>query len=203
MQTAPVRMAICSGQTSVRCSSSSGRKTGGVELRLVAMSGHSGVFRVRRLTDRSGRKEHLSCRPLFGPETIFAVNRHIYLQRIEFRFQRAAVREQSQRSRSAVRGNSATDRRSAAKASTDMTPRVIAAIGLKRRAPKSRRLPSDDHLPSECAFAGSEWHRVPHRRSPIRVECSTFRSIRDRATVSGAWAESTEKSRIKDDKVTP
>ena len=95
-----------------------------------------------------------------------------------------------------VRGNSATDRLPPAEASTDMTPRVIAAIRLNRRAPESRRLPSDDNLASACAFAGSEWHRVPDRRSPIRVEWSTFRSIRDRVTVFAAWAESTGKSRI-------
>ncbi len=41
-----------------------------------------------------------------------------------------------------VRGDPATDRRPGAEASTDMTPHVINAIGLNRRAPGARHLPN-------------------------------------------------------------
>ena len=63
-------------------------------------------------------------------------------------------------STAAVSGNPATDRRPAAEASADMTPRVTAP-GLNRRGPGARRLPSNNHLASDCDFAGSDWPECP------------------------------------------
>ena len=69
----------------------------------------------------------------------------------------------------AVRGNPATDRRPAAEASADMTPAVIAAIGLNRRPLDTRQLPSDRLLAPDRALTGSRKHRVPHPGWPLRV----------------------------------
>ncbi len=97
----------------------------------------------------------------------------------------------------AVHGNPATDRRPATEASTDMTPCIIAATGLNRQAPDSRRSPNDRFLASNCVSARSRTHRAPHPKTPNRVVGSHFRSKHKRATVFGGWGKSCGKSRVK------
>ncbi len=92
-----------------------------------------------------------------------------------------------------VRGNSATDRRPAAKASTDMTPRVIAA-GLNRRGPGARPLPNDHYRAPECIL---KWLGCAAWPNPNRTERPRFRSILDCATVFGGWENPSGKSRLR------
>ena len=100
-------------------------------------------------------------------------------------------------STAAVRGNSATDRRPAAEASADMTPAVIAAIGLNRRPLDTRQLPSDRLLAPDRALAGSRKHRVRHPGWPLWIVLSRFRSMFDCTAVFDAWEESSGESRLK------
>ncbi len=84
-----------------------------------------------------------------------------------------------------------------AEASTDMTPCIIAAIGLNQRAPDSRRLPNDRLLAPDCASAGSGTHRVAHPKPLIRVVIwSRFRSMPNSAILFRAWEASAGKSRF-------
>ncbi len=69
----------------------------------------------------------------------------------------------------AVRGNPATDRWPAAAASADVTPCVIVAIGLNRRALDPSRLPDGRILVPDCALAQSRVHRGAHPTPPNRV----------------------------------
>ncbi len=77
-----------------------------------------------------------------------------------------------------------------------MTPCVIAAAGLNRRVPGSRHLPNERLQIPDCTLAGSPTHRAPYLKSPIWIVGSRFRSIRNRATVFGAWEKPTGKSRL-------
>ncbi len=100
-------------------------------------------------------------------------------------------------SAAAVCGNPATDRRPAAEASTDMTPCIIAAVGLNRRAPGSRHLPNGCLLAPDCTLTWSRMHRVAHPKPPNRDKRPRFRPKLDCATVLGGWEESFGKSRIR------
>ncbi len=62
-----------------------------------------------------------------------------------------------------VQKNPANDRRPAAEASTDMTPRAIAA-GLNQRGPGARRLPNDRFHAPGCTL--TTWARMRHVASP-------------------------------------
>ena len=97
----------------------------------------------------------------------------------------------------ALRGDPATDRRPAAEARADMTPRVIASVGLNRRAPASRHLPSRRLLAPDCASTGFGTHRVAHPKPPNRDEWPRFRPMLDFATAFGGWEESSGKFRIR------
>ncbi len=100
-------------------------------------------------------------------------------------------------STAAVRRNPATDRRPATTERADMTPCVIAAIGLNRRVPGSRHLPNERLQIPDCTLAGSPTHRAPYLKAPIWVVGSRFRSIRNSATVFGAWEKPSGKCRLK------
>ena len=100
-------------------------------------------------------------------------------------------------STAAVRQNPATDRPPATTARADITPCVIAAAGLNRRVPGSRHLPNELHQIPDCTLAGSPTHRAPYLKSSIWVVGSHFRSIRNFATVFGAWEEPSGKSRMR------
>jgi hypothetical protein len=76
-----------------------------------------------------------------------------------------------------------------------MTPRIIAAAGLNRRALGFRHLPNERLQIPDCTLAGSPTHRAPYLKSPIRIVGSRFGSIRNCATVFGAWEEPSGKSR--------
>ncbi len=95
-----------------------------------------------------------------------------------------------------ARGNPANDRRPAADASTDMTPRVIAA-GLNRRGPGAPRLPNGRPRAPECTLTWARMRRVAQPKPPNRDEWPAFRSMLDCATVFGAWDGSSGKSRLK------
>ncbi len=96
-----------------------------------------------------------------------------------------------------VRRDPATERRPAAEASTDMTPYVINAVGLNRRAPGPRHLPNGRLLAPDCALTWSRTHRAAHPKSRTQVASSGLRSMPNCDTVSGAWEESTGKSQMK------
>ncbi len=100
-------------------------------------------------------------------------------------------------STAAVRRNPATDRRPATTARADMTPCVIAAVGLNRRVLGSRHLPNARLQIPDCTLAGSPTHRAPYLKAPIWIVGSRFRSIRNSATVFGAWEEPSGKSQLK------
>ncbi|MCZ6717557.1 MAG: hypothetical protein O6944_00120, partial [Gammaproteobacteria bacterium] len=68
---------------------------------------------------------------------------------------------------------------------------------LNRWALGSSHLPNDGLYAPDCAVAGSQAHRVPHPKPPIRVDWSRFRSKHKCATVFGGWEESSGKSQIK------
>ncbi len=87
-------------------------------------------------------------------------------------------------STAAIRRNPATDRRPAAEASTDMTPRVIAA-GLNRRGPGARPLPNDRYRAPECILTGARMRRVTQPKPPNRDERQRFRSMLDCAIAFG------------------
>ncbi len=96
-----------------------------------------------------------------------------------------------------VRQHPATDRRPAAEASTDMTPYVIAAVGLNRRASGSRHLPNGRLLaPDDCTLTWSRMHRVAHRKPPSRNKRPRLLSMLDCSTFFGGWEESSGKSRL-------
>ena len=95
-----------------------------------------------------------------------------------------------------VRGDPAIDRQPAAKASADMTPRVVAAVGLNWRALDYLHLPDGRLLAPDCALAGSRARRLAQRRPSICSTWSRFRSMPNYATVFGAWEESSGKSRL-------
>ncbi len=107
-------------------------------------------------------------------------------------------------STAAVRRNPGTDRRPATTARADMTPCVIAAAGANRRVPGSRHLPNARLQIPDCTLAGSPTHRAPYLKAPIWIVGSRFgsiriRSIRNCATVFGAWEEPSWKSRLSGD----
>ena len=77
-----------------------------------------------------------------------------------------------------------------------MTRRVIAAIGLNRRAPASRHLPNDRFLAPKCVSERSRTHRAPYPKTPNRVPGSRFRAKHKCATVFGGWEESSGKSQL-------
>ena len=62
----------------------------------------------------------------------------------------------------------------AAESGAEVTRRVIAAIGLIRRVPDSRRLPNDRLLAPDCVSARSQTYRVPHLKTPNRIVISYF-----------------------------
>ncbi len=76
--------------------------------------------------------------------------------------------------------------RPAAEASTDMTPRVIAA-GLNRRGPGARRLPNDRFRAPECILTWTRMRSVAQPNPPNRDEWPRCRSMLDCATVFGGW----------------
>ena len=96
----------------------------------------------------------------------------------------------------AVRRDPATDRWPAAAASTDLTPHVIAAVGLNWRALGSRHLPSGRLLAPDCALTWSRMHRAAHPKSRTQVVSSGLRSMPISGTVSVAWEESPGKSQL-------
>ncbi len=76
-----------------------------------------------------------------------------------------------------------------------MTRRVIAAKGLNRRAPDSRRLPNEGFLAREYVWARYRTHRALHPKTPNRIGALRFRSKYGCATVFGGWEESFGKFR--------
>ncbi len=76
-------------------------------------------------------------------------------------------------STAAIRRNPATNRRPAAEASTDMTPRVIAA-GLNQRGPGARPSPNDRYRTPECILTGARTRRVAQPKPPNRDEWLGF-----------------------------
>ncbi len=86
-------------------------------------------------------------------------------------------------------GHPATDRWSAAEASTDMTPHVIDGAGLNRRAPGSRHLPNGRLLAPDGALTCSRMHRAAQSKSRAQVGSPSLRSKPQWDTVFGAWEE--------------
>jgi hypothetical protein len=78
----------------------------------------------------------------------------------------------------------------------DVTRRIIAAIGLNRRALDSRRLPNDRLLAPDRVLARSRTHRAPHPKTPNRVVGTRFRSKHKPATIFGGSEGSSGKSRL-------
>ena len=64
-----------------------------------------------------------------------------------------------------------------------MTRRPVAAIGLSRRAPGSRRLPNDRFLAPDCVSARSRTHRAPDPKTPTGLPKKRFRSMVNCASV--------------------
>ena len=85
----------------------------------------------------------------------------------------------------------------AAEGGADVTRRVIAAIGLNRRVPGPRHLPNERFQIPDCTLAGSPTHRAPYLKAPIWIVGSRFRSIRNGATIFGAWEVPSGKSQLK------
>ena len=77
------------------------------------------------------------------------------------------------------------------------TPRVIAVVGLNRRAPGPRHLPNGRLLAPDCALTWSRIHRAAHPKPPNRDNRPRFRPMLDCATVLGGWEESSGKSQIR------
>ncbi len=95
-----------------------------------------------------------------------------------------------------VCGDAATDRWPAADGGADVTRRFIAAVGLNRRVPDSRRWRTAVFSHPDCVSARSRTHRASYPETPNRVAGSRFRSKHRCATVFGGWEESSGKSRI-------
>ncbi len=93
-------------------------------------------------------------------------------------------------------GDPATGRRPAAEGGADVTRRVIAAVGLNRRAPASRHLPNDGFLAPKCVSERSRTHRAPSPKTPNRIPGSRFRAKHKYATVFGGWGESSGKIQL-------
>jgi hypothetical protein len=77
-----------------------------------------------------------------------------------------------------------------------MTPCVIAAVWLNRRAPDSWRLPNGRLHAPDCASSRSWTHRAAHPMLLVRVWWPRYCSMPDCATVLGACEKSSGKSRF-------
>ena len=96
-----------------------------------------------------------------------------------------------------VRQHPAPDPRPAAEASTDMTPYVINAVGLNRRALGPPHLPNGRLLAPDRTLTWSRTHRVAHPKPPSRNKRPRLLSMLDIATVFAGWEGSSGKSRLR------